>query len=112
MRLFEGTPFDIPPTCDRCGKPEAECQCPPPPAPVVPPGQQTVRIAVEKRKRGKVVTVLRGLAADVALPELLKALKNACGAGGTITGDGLEIQGDHASRIAELLRDAGYRVKG
>jgi translation initiation factor 1 len=110
MRLFEGTPFDIPPRCDRCGKLEAECQCPPPPAPLVPPPQQTVRIAVEKRKRGKVVTVVRGLASDAALPELLKSLKNACGAGGTLLPEGLEIQGDHASRVAELLRAGGYRM--
>jgi translation initiation factor 1 len=109
MRLFEGTPFDIPSTCDRCGKLEAECQRPPPPEPAVPPGEQTARIAVEKRKRGKVVTVIRGLANDSALPELLKSLKNSCGAGGMVTSDGLEIQGDHAARIAELLRGHGYR---
>jgi translation initiation factor 1 len=110
MRLFEGTPFDIPPKCDRCSKLEPECQCLPP-ALVIPPDQQIVRIAVEKRKRGKVVTVLRGLANDAALPELLKSLKNACGAGGTMLPEGLEIQGDHAARIAELLRTGGYRVK-
>lgn len=111
MRLFEGTPFDIPPKCDRCGKLESDCQCPPPPAPIVPPEQQLVRIAVEKRKRGKVVTVLRGLINDAALPELLKSLKNACGAGGTLLPNGLEIQGDHAKPVAELLRAARYRVK-
>lgn len=99
MRLFEGTPFDIPPTCDRCGKLEAECRCPVPAAPLVPPEQQTVRITLEKRKRGKVVTVLFGLAPDAALPELPKSLKTACGAGGTLTDSGLEIQGTtpHAS---------------
>ena len=111
MRLFEGTPFDIPPRCDRSGKLETECQCPPLGL-IVPPDQQTVRIAVEKRKRGKVVTVLRGLANDAALPDLLKSLKNSCGAGGTMLPEGLEIQGDHAARIAELLRSGGYRVKG
>jgi len=111
MRLFEGTPFDIPPKCDRCGKLESDCQCPPPAAPVVPPEQQMVRIAVEKRKRGKVVTVLRGLAADAALPDLLKSLKNACGAGGTLLSDGLELQGDHADRVAVLFRARSYRVK-
>ena len=68
--------------------------------------------SLRERKRGKVGTVLRGLANDAALSELLKTLKNACGAGRNMTADGLEIQGDHASRIAELLRDKGYRVKG
>jgi translation initiation factor 1 len=51
------------PARDRCGKLESECQCPPA-AILVPPDQQTVLIAVEKRKAGKVVTVLRGLAKE------------------------------------------------
>ena len=29
-RLFAGTPWDRPPTCERCGKLESECACPPP----------------------------------------------------------------------------------
>src|SRR5947199_8995782 len=35
MRLLEGTIFDRPPHCDRCGLPETECKCPP--VKVVPP---------------------------------------------------------------------------
>ena len=111
MRLFEGTPFDIPPTCDRCGKLEKDCTCPPPAAPTTPPQEQTVRIVVERRKRGKEVTVLHGLVADSALPALLTKLKTACGAGGTFKEGVLEIQGDHRARVEQLLRDAGYRVK-
>lgn len=111
MRLFAGTPFDRPPTCERCGKLESECQCPPPAAPLVPPSEQSVRVAVEKRERGKVVTAVHGLASDAALPELLKTLKTACGAGGTLKDGVLEIQGEHASRVSELLGDLGYRLK-
>ena len=116
MRLFAGTPFDIPPTCDRCGKLEAECQCPPMPPPPpsrVAPEKQTAKLAVEKRSRGKIVTVVRGLAArDNDFAELLTKLKNACGAGGTVKDDTLEIQGDHASRLRQVLMDIGYRVRG
>lgn len=111
MRLFAGTPFDRPPNCERCGKLEAECVCPPPAAPLVPASEQSVRVAVEKRKRGKVVTAVHGLASDAALPELLKTLKTACGAGGTLKDGVLEIQGEHASRVSELLGDLGYRLK-
>ena len=28
-RLFAGTPWDRPLTCERCGQPESACQCPP-----------------------------------------------------------------------------------
>lgn len=110
MRLFEGTPFDRPPKCDRCGLLEKDCTCPPP---LIPPDKQTARLAVEKRKKGKMVTVIRGLPAEGNdLPDLLAKLKNACGAGGTIKEEELEIQGSHLPRVRELLTQIGYRVRG
>jgi translation initiation factor 1 len=113
MRLFEGTQFDIPPTCDRCGKLEEECTCPPPPREFTAPEKQTAKLSIEKRKKGKMVTVIRGLSAEENdFQELLTKLKNACGAGGTISDDELEIQGKHIERVREILREIGYRVKG
>ena len=110
-RLFAGTPFDRPPTCERCGKLEAECTCPPPARELTSPEKQTAKIAVEKRPNGKVATVIRGLKADANdLPALLTQLKNTCGAGGTIDGDVLEIQGDHADRVTKLLTKLGYKL--
>ena len=113
MRLFEGTQWDRPPRCERCGELEVACTCPPPPKVLTPPEKQTAGLAVEKRKKGKVVTVVRGLPAqENDLPELLGRLKAACGAGGTIKDDELEIQGDHLERLRELLAEVGYRVRG
>jgi translation initiation factor 1 len=113
MRLFEGTAWDQgPPKCERCGQLESECQCPPAPPPRVAPGKQTARVQVEKRKAGRVVTVIRGLApADNDLPALLTVLKNACGAGGTVREDSLEIQGDQLQRVKEELAVIGYKVR-
>jgi translation initiation factor 1 len=112
MRLFEGTEFDRPLRCERCGELEPQCTCPPPEPVRVPPGEQTARIAVEKRKRGKQVTVIRGLAAaDNDLPALLTTLKSQCGAGGTVKGDEIEIQGDQPERVRDVLRQIGYRVR-
>lgn len=112
MRLFAGTQFDIPPKCERCGLLETECTCPPQKASLVPPDQQIARLQVEKRKKGKVVTVIRGLAAEANdLPELLGRLKDACGAGGTIKEGTLEIQGEHVDRLRAVLSQIGYRVK-
>lgn len=107
-RLFAGTPWDIPPRCDRCGELSENCRCPPP---RTPPEKQTARIVVEKRARGKVVTVIRGLAADNDFADLLKHLKNACGAGGAIDGDTLEVQGKHAETIQRILTERGYKVR-
>lgn len=113
MRLFAGTEFDLPPRCDRCGMLEDDCECPPEPPPRIPPQKQTARLAVEKRKKGKLVTVIRGLTAEGNdLPELLKQLKNQCGAGGTLKEDLLEIQGNHLDRLRDALQELGFRVKG
>ena len=113
MGLLAGTKFDRPPHCDRCEKLEAECTCSPLEPVRTPPGKQTARIAVEKRKHGRMITVIRGLAAeDTDLPSLLKRLKNACGAGGTITDDSLEIQGTQADRVRTELLTIGYKVRG
>jgi translation initiation factor 1 len=45
------------------------------------------------------------------LPGLLTQLKSACGAGGTVKDTVVEVQGKHLDRVAEYLRDIGYRVK-
>ncbi|MEZ6060507.1 MAG: translation initiation factor [Planctomycetaceae bacterium] len=112
MRLFAGTQFDRPPRCERCGELEDDCTCPPPEPVRIAPEKQTARLAVEKRKRGKLVTVIRGLdPAQNDLPSLLTRLKSACGAGGTIAADNLEIQGSHIDRIRSELRTIGYQVK-
>ena len=111
MRLFEGTPWDRPPRCERCGQLAADCTCPPPEPERIPPGEQTAKLAIEKRAKGKLATVVRGLdGGDLA--ELLTKLKNACGAGGTVKEGAIEIQGRHLDRIRETLEKIGYRVKG
>lgn len=112
MRLFEGTEFDRPPRCERCGKLESDCECPPEPALRIPQDRQTARLAIEKRRKGKVVTVVRGLSEEGNdLPELLTKLKSGCGAGGAIKDGEIEIQGRQLQRIKELLQKIGYNVK-
>jgi len=111
MRLFEGTPFDRPPRCEVCGELEEDCTCPPPEPHRTPPSEQTLALSVEKRKKGKTVTVVRGLADDNDAKELLTFLKSTCGAGGSVQEEDLEIQGNHLERIRAALQSRGYRVK-
>lgn len=113
MRLLEGTKWDRPPRCERCNELEEDCRCPPPAKVLTPPEKQTARLAIEKRGKGKVVTVIRGLAAaDNDLPALLSALKARCGAGGAVQDEILEIQGRQLDAIRAFLLSKGYRVKG
>ena len=114
MGLLAGTVFDRPPRCVRCDQLESECRCPPEAiiAKLLAPDRQTARLSLEKRKKGKLVTVIKGLAArDNDFPKLLTQLKNLCGAGGTIDGDELELQGDHVDRLKTVLGGMGYKVR-
>jgi translation initiation factor 1 len=72
-----------------------------------------VRVGRESKGRGgKTVTLVRGVALDAAgLSDLGKRLRSACGAGGTVKDGVLEVQGDHAERVTELLRAEGFVVK-
>lgn len=112
MRLFEGTPFDRPPHCERCDRLESECVCPPPEPLRIPPDQQTAQLTIEKRKNGKRVTVIRGLPADGNdLPGLLAQIKSQCGAGGALHESEIEIQGEQLVRVRVVLQKIGYRVQ-
>jgi len=98
--------------CPRCGWPERDCRCAAPtPEPV--PGRITARLRIERSgRRGKTVTVVYGLPRNPTfLKELAAELKKACGSGGTVTQDGVEIQGDHRARLRTLLTTRGWHVK-
>ena len=113
-RLFAGTPWDRPPTCDRCGKPEPDCLCPPlavEPVRLAPQGQ-TARIRLEKRPKGKVVTTIDGLDPQGNdLAALAAVLKAKCGTGGTVKEGSIEVQGDNLSKVEKTLAEIGYQVK-
>ena len=114
-RLFSGTKWDRPPTCESCGKREAECTCPPPPAPEpvrLPPETQTAKLVLEKRPKGKLVTVIANLdPSGNDLPALAATLKTKCGAGGTVKEDWIELQGDHLKGAETALRGLGYKTQ-
>jgi translation initiation factor 1 len=96
--------------CPACRQPVATCLCK---APSAPAGDGVVRVSRESKGRGgKTVTLVRGLALDeAALTALGKRLRSACGSGGTVKDGVLEVQGDHAERVTELLKAEGFAVK-
>lgn len=107
-RIVYSTDPDPEPLCPRCGRSPCVCQ-----TIDLPPRQQTAYVKRDRKGRaGKTVTVVYNLQHTPAtLKTLLTTLKEACGAGGTVREDGLEIQGDQRERVAEKLRVLGYRVK-
>lgn len=115
MGLFDGTKFERPVTCETCGKAMTDCACPRDAhGNVLLPSQQTAVVRVEKRVKGKTVTLVEGLDPTANdLEALLKSLKNRCAAGGSVdraTGT-VEVQGEHKENVAGVLKGMGYRVK-
>ncbi|MFH0921905.1 MAG: stress response translation initiation inhibitor YciH [Fibrobacterota bacterium] len=72
-----------------------------------------VRVGRETQgRKGKGVTVVTGLPLNApGLDTLARELKQRFGAGGTVRGRVIEIQGDHRDAIVELLSQKGYSVK-
>lgn len=96
-------------------RPDAAVNRPAPPKKVVsaPPNTQTIRVWLDKkRRRGKKVSVARGFQLSAEdMKVLQKSLKKLCGAGGTVKGNEIEIQGDHRDKIIAELSKLGYKVK-
>ncbi len=113
-RLFAGTPWDRPPRCERCGELVTECTCPPSvEEPVrLAPEVQTARLRLEKRPKGKVVTIVADLdPSGNDLEALAATLKSRCGAGGTVKAGRIELQGDHVASAESALSAIGYKTK-
>ncbi len=72
-----------------------------------------VIVRLERKGRGgKTVSIIKGIMSPpLGKQALLKLLKSKLGAGGTIKGDDLEIQGDHRDDIVSILNELGYKAK-
>jgi translation initiation factor 1 len=101
--------------CQTCGWPQRDCKCSSQFARAEPvPAKVVAKLRLEKKGRGgKAVTVVYDLPGN---PEFLKQLagelKRACGTGGAVSENTVEIQGDLRDRIREVLQKKGWTVKG
>ena len=93
--------------CPVCGLPKELCMCE-----EIAREQQSVRISVDSRRYGKVVTVIDGIDEnDIDINDLAKQLKNKCAAGGTSTDGRIELQGDHKKKVKAVLEDMGFKTE-
>ncbi len=66
--------------------------------------QQLIKIKVERRKFGKEVTIIEGLDPQVFnLRQVASFLKSKLATGGTVKNNHIELQGDHRTKIKQLL---------
>jgi len=101
--------------CPDCGKRSDGCSCRKDKKTVdrKAPADGVVRLRREVSGRaGKTVIVITGLPLEEkALKELGKKLKKLCGAGGSVKGGLVEIQGEHRERLMAELEKLGYKAK-
>jgi translation initiation factor 1 len=94
------------------GEPTRQAQREPEPEGPGPASRVAVRIRLERRASGRLATVVTGLPGSRdALAELVRALKAACGAGGTSGPGSFELQGDHRDAVEAALRARGFSPK-
>ncbi len=69
---------------------------------------QRINVRIEKRRWGKLVTVIDGFDNSVDIKKIAKQLKQKLACGGTAKEGRIELQGDHKSRIVGLLESLGF----
>jgi len=102
-------------TCPGCGWPQRDCKCSSQRAKSDPvPARIVAKLRMEKKGRGgKTVTVVYDLPQNEAfLKELSQELKKACGTGGAVADNTIELQGEMRDRVRDVLLKKGYVVKG
>ena len=89
--------------CPKCGLPKQACVCE-----QIVKSSQKIKITMEKKTYGKMVTVVTGFGSGIDIKQLAKDLKNSLACGGTYKGDVIELQGDHKKKIKDVLVRLGF----
>lgn len=93
--------------CPKCGLPKEICVCE-----EIAREQQKIDITVDKRRYGKMMTIIDGLNPnELDLEALITKLKKKCASGGTIKDGKIELQGDHRTKVKEALEEMGFLVE-
>lgn len=90
--------------CPKCGLPKQACICE-----EIAKSEQRIKIELEKRRFGKLITIVGGFDKEVNIKNVAKKLKNKLACGGTVKEDKIELQGDHRRKIKQELIELGFK---
>ena len=90
--------------CSKCGLPKELCVCE-----SIAKESQRISVYIEKKKFGKVYTVIEGIdEKEIDVKGLTKKLKNKFACGGTAKKGRIELQGDHKQKVRDVLTETGF----
>ena len=70
--------------------------------------QQRITVRKERRKFGKIITIVSGFDTDIEIKDVAKKLKKKLACGGTVKGREVELQGNHIYKVKEKLIELGF----
>ena len=89
--------------CPKCGLPQPACVCE-----QIVKSSQRIRVTTDKKRYGKIVTVIQGFDNSIDVKKIAKSLKNELACGGTAKDGIIELQGDHTKRAKSILVKLGF----
>ncbi len=69
---------------------------------------QKIKVTTDKKRYGKIVTIVSGFDSGIDMKKIAKALKNELACGGTYKDGVIELQGDHTKKIKPILIKLGF----
>ncbi len=90
--------------CPKCGLPKDLCVCE-----TIAKEEQKIVVKIVKRKFGKLITVVTGINdKSIDIKDLAKKLKSKLACGGTMKDGVIELQGNHAHKVKQILIEQGF----
>ncbi len=89
--------------CPKCGLPQQACICE-----QITKSSQRIKVTTDKKRYGKIVTIVSGFESEVDTKRIAKTLKNKLACGGTYKENSIILQGDHKGKIKPVLIKEGF----